>query len=350
MFNHFGLGACEKPSDLKMTLRFTFVLLAALARAQAGLPPEVLDLARIRSQMRANLEHLPRYTCLETIERSHSAAHKSTFQLVDTLRIEVAHVGREELYSWPQARHFSPAIGDIIGSGTISTGEYSGHAYNVFVNAATQIRFAGYENYKGRPALKYDFRLASFASGWTLTFAGKSAQVSAYGSFWADANTLDLLRLDWNADEIPPDLPFTAVVSRVEYARVQIGDTVTLLPQSAELLTGLRDIEHRNSKPGSSNGHADVYETFPDGQNRNDVEFSQCRPYTTQSEVHYDADPADSISAPRGVEEAALPSNLSIQLELTELVDSKSAREGDLIHARLAADVNLSERGSHFRR
>ena len=234
---------------------------------------------------------------------------------MDTLRLEVTRIGHDEFFSWPNARRFEENTGAIVGAGTISTGEYSSHAASVFVNPATQTQFAGEESYRGHVAMKYDFRLASFASGWTLTYAAKSTVVASYGSFWADRDTLDVIGLEAHADQIPAGFPVTSTTSQIEYATVRIGETAVHLPQSAQLLVGV-----------------------PDGEDRNLVEFSQCRPYTTESVIRFD-DASPTRGTQVAPQEAALAPNLAIALQLSLPIDSKTSLEGDMIRARVAADV-----------
>ena len=61
------------------------------------LAPEILLLARIKAKAAENLQRLPNYTCTQTIERSHRNARARKFELLDTLRLEVALVEGKEL-------------------------------------------------------------------------------------------------------------------------------------------------------------------------------------------------------------------------------------------------------------
>ncbi len=293
------------------------LLLPVLAQAPSDLPRDVIVLAQIRARMRGDLERLPHYTCLETIERSRREGKQPDFRLVDTLRVEVTRIGQEESYSWPGASRFSDSIDDIVHSGTISTGEFSGHAFNVFSNSASQIRYAGGEPLKGRPALKYNYTIAAFASGWKLVYAGQSAVVAESGSFWADPDTLELVRLVSKAEQISPEFPITSASSQVDYAKMQVGDSGLLLPQSALVLTSNRN-----------------------GENRNDVEFSQCRPYLTESSIRFDDAGSAEVPKPAAEEDLQLAPGISIAMELTQAI-SESAVEGDPVTARVSSDARL---------
>ena len=89
---------------------------AVSCAAQAEVPRELLALARIKQRMAQNLSRMPDYTCLETIERFRSVPRSEALKLVDTLRLEVAHVGIKELYSWPGAQRFEDRdVAEIVG-------------------------------------------------------------------------------------------------------------------------------------------------------------------------------------------------------------------------------------------
>lgn len=296
-------------------------LLAALANAQSELPREVLDLAHIRAKMRDNLARVPRYTCLETIERSHRAPRQPEFHRIDRLRFDVTTIGDQEFYSWPGAPRFDGDSLDLVGSGAISDGEFTAHANNVFLNPATQVQFAGEESFNGRRALKYDFQLAAFASHWTIRYADRSGIVAERGSFWADAATLDLLRLEVHAFDIPLAIRATAAAIRIDYGKVEIGGVEILLPRSAQMQM-----------------------TEPEGDDRNAAEFSECRPYTTESELRFGDSAPDVPPARSAVPPHELRSGVDIAIELTEPIDSRSAVEGDAITARTAAEVRATRR------
>jgi len=80
----------------------TMGLLLALAAFAApdDLPREVVLLSRIKEHARADLDHLPSYTCLETIQRfqRHDAPNLSP---LDTVQLEVFYSEGHEWYGAP---------------------------------------------------------------------------------------------------------------------------------------------------------------------------------------------------------------------------------------------------------
>ena len=304
-----------------------FLLVAALgtamavgsAASQAGLPREVLLLTRIKRRMAQNLEHIPDYTCLETIERSRRRAALQPFQVVDTVRLEVVVVGGKELYSWPGAEKFEEEeVGAIVTGGLISSGDFAMHAHDVFATTNPMFTYGGVEELDGRRALRYDFRIPLMASGWTITYGQQTGKVGSTGSFWADEQTLDVLRLEVNGDSIPPDLAIAEVFTRINYGKVRIGASEVVLPQGAEVgMTGLLG-----------------------GASRNRIEFTHCREYVGESVISYEP-PAEVVAAatPRRFTEVRLPVGLEVPVELDTAIDSQTARVGDLVVARVRTDV-----------
>src|SRR5580704_14671305 len=109
--------------------------LSGMAAAQSGLSPEVLALSRIQQKMRQNLSRLPDYTCVETVERLQRANETGMFRPVDTLRLDVLHVGDKELYAWPGSKKFEEHI-ERMAAGVTSSGEFALHARSVFLGDA----------------------------------------------------------------------------------------------------------------------------------------------------------------------------------------------------------------------
>ena len=81
-------------------------LVAVAAFAQAPESSFTATLARIRARVVRDLNQLPNYTCLATIERSSQEANSKRFQLVDLVRLEVALVDNTEIFAWPGSRGF----------------------------------------------------------------------------------------------------------------------------------------------------------------------------------------------------------------------------------------------------
>lgn len=291
-------------------------MLSAMLGAQ-GLPPEVLLLARVKRHMEQVLTRQPNYTCLETIERSRRSGRNKRFQLIDALHLEVAVVEGKELFSWPGERAFKDRdLRELAPTGAIGTGSFALHARSVFLSNTPVITYRGEEVIDGRTVARYDFSVAQYRSGYRIRI-GKLEGVAGYrGSFWNDVETLDLVKLDVEAIEIPPHLPLRGTSDSMRYERVPIGESTFLLPKSSEL----------------------IMEDFNGSQNRNLIGFSQCRQYAGESTLSFDEAPEETkpVALPEAV---SLPPGLLIELELLTPVKFPGNAIGDEIEARVRRDV-----------
>lgn len=279
-----------------------FVLLAAL---QTDLPAELVTLGKIKARMRQNLDRLPNYTCLETIERDQSREGKP-FERLDLIKMEVANVGTRELYSWPGSRRFDEkGLTDLVIGGMAGTGDFALHARTVFRSNTPIFTYRGAE----ATALRYDYSVSRWLSGYRITthisLTQKiSAEVPYRGSFWVGAKSLELTRLAVYVDEIPIELGIHSADTRIDYGRVRIGHSEFLLPQSAEV-----ELRYRNGTA-----------------RRNRIAFSNCRQYAAESAVRFDDAPGDAASARTAVTEIELPAGFVIEAELEKPIDSDKVR------------------------
>jgi hypothetical protein len=295
------------------------VFVAIQAYPGQDLSPEVLLLARFKQKIRQDLSHVPNYTCLETIDRSQRANRARSFQPIGTLRLEVSKVGAQELFAYPGTAQFEDSdLKKFITHGAISNGMFELAAHEIFVSDNAMFEHIGNENIDGRRAVRYDYRIAQLLSGFTLMSGNGSAIVGSHGSFWFDPASLDLIRLTRFAVDIPASLGISGAAMTISYGRTQVGISSALLPRRAEIVVT------------STSSQTD----------RNQIEFSRCREYQTESVVHFEEIPPAAIAPPNAPAPAVeLPAGLLVPMVLETALDSKTSAVGDPVHARVEKDV-----------
>ncbi len=307
-----GLAACAT------------VVAAGVCLAQDGVEASALALARIKARMAENLTRLPNYTCTQVIERSVRRARSRKFELLDTVRLEVAVVEGKELFAWPGAGRFEEReISDLVHGGAIGNGSFALHARSVFMGRAPVFRFAGKEARNGRPIVRFDYTVAQFASGFQVRVGEEKAVVGYHGSIWADAESHEALRLEVHADDIPPWLGLEATSVATDYSRVRIGESDFLLPVLSEMtMMDARGTESRNR-------------TY----------FSACRQYSGESVISF-GDPSTSaaVAVPPPLPAVELPAGLRLEIELTSTIDSRQSAVGDPVTGLLAKDARWEGR------
>ena len=297
---------------------------ALLAQSSQELPADVLLLARIKLKMAENLTRLPNYTCTQTIERSRRRAPSRRFELVDTLRLEVAVVAGKEMFSWPGENRFEDReLSKMAPGGAIGNGNFALHARSVFLSKAATFTFVGERIRDGRRTIRFDYIVPLMHSGYLIRIGETKAIVGYQGAFWADAETLDLSRLEVQASEIPPSLPVSAASDAMEYHRVTIGAGEFLLPLSSELI--LVDLTGNES--------------------RNRVRFSACRQYSGDSTISFGEAPEDAAATAKpAIAAITLPADLDIEMALIEPITSGQSAIGDSVRAQVTRTVK--RRGS----
>lgn len=256
----------------------------ALMLAAAGtaipaqdLPPWVLNLARIKRQARANFQRLPDYACHETIERYQRLPRAEALRPLDTLHLEVAVIGRKEMFAKAGGGQFNVTdLTDITSEGATGTGSFAGLVDNLFVNDTGLTTGWADDAVGDRRALRYDFSMSEMMSGNIVSNGAVNATTAVHGSYWADASTFDLLRVEEHAVDIPPALNMSDVTTIIDYQKTKVGASEVLLPSRAEM-------------------------TITDGsgrQVRNVTQFSGCRQYGSDSVVHFDGPETEPPAPP----------------------------------------------------
>ena len=198
-------------------------------------------------------------------------------------------------------------------TGAIGNGSFALHARSVFLSSSPLIRYVGEEMMDGRTVARFDYSVPQFRSGYKITMGTLSGITGYRGSFWSDRETLDLMRLDVEAVDIPPVLPLRGARDSMRYERVPIGETTFLLPKSSEM----------------------VMEDFEGGASRNVIHFSRCRQYAGESTLSFAEVPeGDTIQAAL-VEAISLPAGLLVEMELLTPVKFPGNAIGDEVEARV---------------
>src|SRR5579872_1441138 len=210
-------------------------LIFAKAAIPQDLPPGTLLLSRIKAHMSEEFHPLTTLSCLETIEREHQAA-RAKMRPLDTIRLEVLTTGDKELFASPGGRNFSDNHPmSYAGSGALSDGLFGSYLKDILFNDSVASEYKGEEQVGGRRLARYDYRIPLLISGQTIRTPEGSGRVGLHGSYWADPQTYDVIRLHMDADDFPPNLPVSEMATTINYARTRLGSgLVVLLPEAAE--------------------------------------------------------------------------------------------------------------------
>jgi VWFA-related protein len=292
--------------------------IAPVGPAPGDLPRETVLLAAFKRKIRQVLTQIPNYTCLETVQRSVQRPRANALSPIDIVLLEVSTVGDKELLAWPGARRFEEGnVSSFASGGMIGSGVFASHARNVFLVETTTMQYHGDEEVSGRMLARFDFRVPESWSGYQIQANGASAKVGTTGSFWIDPASLELVRMEVRADDIPAAIGIERTETDIDYAPVRIGDSDILLPQAAKILVALPTGEVR----------------------RNDIQFSHCHEYLTESTIRFDMPDTAAARPAQQWQTVDLPAGLTVSIELDTAVDSATAHIGDILRGHVTSDV-----------
>jgi hypothetical protein len=278
--------------------------------AQPGFDAETL-LHDIRERIRDNLNRMPDYVCTQTVERSVRSGAGAPLKTLDTLRLEVALVGNRELFSWAGASRFQEQeLADLVGRGAVGTGSFALHAKTVFLTGAAEFEYRGEDVKDGRKAFRFTYSVPLEASRYRVRMQPHEAVVAFKGAFLADAETLDVIRLEVHAEDLPQKLGLIRVSDVMEYARTPIGGTDFLLPRASELTM--------------SGAYGD--------ESVNRAKFGACRQYSAVSTLSFETN--SGPAAPTAA--SPISPGVILDVELESEIALSHASIGDLLTARLA--------------
>jgi len=217
------------------------------AGTRGGAEDASVLLARARETVLSSTRRMPRYTCLETINREYynqpvqkhspratteASAHscsvnqsaRLSLDAEDRLRVEVAEAAQGEIHSWPGESHFDTrSIDEMIPLGPISTGSFGGYLQGLFGNSGAQVNFVGSKTDGFRNVFEYSFRVPREAS--TLRVKGQNIWkvTGTSGSFEIDAATTQLTKLVIETEPLSSDTGMCRAETAMDYHSMLIG-------------------------------------------------------------------------------------------------------------------------------
>ncbi len=285
---------------------------------QRGEVSEAELVQQITAHMRDNVQRLPNYTCTETIERT-TTSPDGEIQQENTVRLEVALIGDDELFAWPGTTKFRDSgLDDLVASGAFGTGAFGLYTKILFLNEnRPELRRVNLSDL-GSVLIRYDFTVLPSENEFKLTEGPDSATVGFEGSIYVDPDTLDLRRLVVHFTDIPPQFALKKASDEVLYERVPFGEEQFLLP-------GFNRLTLQN----------------PGGKSQNRVRFEKCRRFEGQSTISF-GDPVPLEDTKREViQEVAIPPDTSMQIVMDIKGKPDAVAVGDLVTGKLNDRVHV---------
>jgi hypothetical protein len=238
----------------------------------------------------------------------------------DRLRLEVAIVNNNNVYSWVGAPRFEEdAFRKVAGRGPLGSGDFGAFLAEIFSRAT--IHFQREEVVDSRRLLSYSYEMPLDRSGYNI-LTDEGWRLTAFsGELVLDPEASDIARLTLRTAELPENSAACQAISAVDYGRTKIHERMILIPREARL--------HMLRHDGS--------ETL------NLASYGNCREYSSKSRVLPEAPHKDSgaTTTPGGQPPpfSSIPPGLHFTCRIVTAINSDSAAAGDPIEAVLRSPL-----------
>jgi len=324
---------------MRVALTLCLLGLVAVVPALTDASPAQVLFNQVRQKVLDNIARVPRFTCVETIDRdmhrpqlgfrpstcaatiAARAAQPSQGLLTwhDRLRLDVAIVGNTEMFSWAGASAFETgAMDQLAATGATGSGAFSSFLASIFGADADHFQYVGERQTPFGLLSTYEYNVPLEKSHYQTRMGdGKDRIIGYHGAFYVIPATATLRRLEVVAEQFPSG-EACRVVDTMDYATVKIGTGDFMLPEVSTM-----DV---------------LYSTGDEA--RNETHFSRCREYVGESTIRFD-DPDDNASPAAAARAAlkSLPPKTHIRVKIDPPVNSATAAAGDPITGVVEHDV-----------
>jgi hypothetical protein len=303
--------------------------------AQTSPDPEQV-LAKARDKIVDRTEHLPNYTCVQTVDRKYLKLKSPQFRVLscddmsarrkkkndslyleatDRLRLDVKFSGGMEIGAWAGASDFGDGNVRKLIKGPFGTGAFGTILSDILTGESVSFYFEGEEQVDLLKLFRYRFEVTHESSHY-MVHAGNDWVFTGYdGAVWIDPATFELRRLLMRTTELPQETGACESTTTVEYASMRVGTGDFLLPQHSTLHFLMRDMTE-----------SDVATTY-----------SACHQYSAQANLIADPGAIADEASPATHTSVSIPAGLVLTIKLTEAIDTDTAAAGDVVSATVSA-------------
>jgi hypothetical protein len=319
-------------------IRFLPVVLVTGLRLFAA--PEPSNPQQLFNKVRAlvieAVENAPRYTCVETVERTwfktrgfggngcaaeNGNGHGALLLTEqDRLRLDVGIVGESEVFSWHGDNAFRTGnIGQLVSAGPITSGMFFSLLADVFANGKGRYVYHGLRLTGAKRVAVFSYLIPLKVSHYTVQTPGGQQAMEYSGEFTVDPESGAIESLGVVVSEVPRSLSTCRIQLSARYQELTVNGRSLRIPQSFRMA-----LSDRGGTPSEVNAH-----------------YSGCHEFVGESVIRFDdvttsaADSAASEMTAKG----SLPAKLLLKLRLVSTINTDSAWTGDLVQAEVVDDV-----------
>lgn len=213
---------------------------------------------------------LPDFICTQVTRRFYDPTGLEFWRTQDTLTAKLTYFDQKEEYKLVLVNNtYTSAAFQSLGGAT-SAGEFGSLLkLTLEPKADALLGWDHWATLRGRRAYVFSYRVDSFHSQWHINYENTQTIIAGYqGLLYVDKDTHMVLRITFQAVEIPTSFPVQEATTVLDYDYVKIGERDFLLPLKAV-------VRMRHDKLLT----------------KNDVEFRLYRKFSADAVVTFDTPP-----------------------------------------------------------
>jgi hypothetical protein len=209
------------------------------------------DVERTRVVAAEYTKHLPDFICTETIRRYIRFTLPKKWQSTDVLSVKLRYAGGTEDRELLQRNGHPAERPDEPFGGLDNMGEFGGMLESVFDRATqAEFRWESWKTVGGRQVGVFSYHVQKEHSFYMLSFDPGGYMhrlvVAYHGTVEVDHETGGVLRLNYEAEDVPKDFPMQFASTTVDYGIVEVAGRKYLLPVRSEIETETDGLRSRN--------------------------------------------------------------------------------------------------------
>lgn len=275
-----GLGAGPKTVEALHALRDSTATLPAARRAAPPPPPAPIpppsseEQARVLEEARNNALNytngLPDFICTQVTRRYFDPAGMEFWTPADTLTARLSYNNHREDYKLVLVNNTPTSRGYQDVGGAISSGEFGSLLHEIFApRSRTDFQWERWGTLRGKRTHVYAFRVSRAYSEYHLVYDKRLDIIVGYkGLVYIDRETNMVVRISFEAVEIPPSFPIQQAGTILDYDYTEISGRQYLLPLRAVVRTRAGKL-----------------------LTKNDVEFRMYRKFATDTTITFTPEP-----------------------------------------------------------
>jgi hypothetical protein len=205
--------------------------------------PDSVEQKQILEEITQNaLEYtksLPNFICLQVTRRYIDNSGLENFRLMDTIAERLSFFEQKEDYKVVSVNGV-PAVGrshEQLGGAT-SSGEFGSMLGEIFApESNTEFNWERWATLRGKRMHVYSFRVPQNTSKYSIFHQNSGRRVIAgyKGEIYADRDAKQVMRIKFEAEDLPVDFPIRSVELDLNYDYSKISGQSYLLPLKSEL-------------------------------------------------------------------------------------------------------------------